>query len=80
MPSVQDLFLNAAQVAPLVVATQAAAATRGIAAAAGGALGAALAGEFFDDDLDVGASVAKQSTNAATATGRYGVMAAAAGY
>ena len=49
MGAVQDLFLRAAAVVPEVVATQAAAATRGMAAATG-----AAAEALFDDDLDVG--------------------------
>lgn len=48
MPQVQDLFLHAAAVVPEVVATQAAVATRGLAAATG------AAAEWLDDDLDVG--------------------------
>lgn len=48
MPQVQELFLHAAAVVPEVVATQAAVATRGLAAATG------AAAEWLDDDLDVG--------------------------
>lgn len=48
MPQVQELFLHAAAVVPEVVATQAAVATRGLAAAT------AAAAEWLDDDLDVG--------------------------
>jgi hypothetical protein len=50
MGAVQDLFLDASSaVGEAVRATQAAAATRGMAAAT-----VALGQDFFDDDLDVG--------------------------
>lgn len=74
MADVQNLFLNAAALIPEVVATQAAVATRGLAAT----VPVAAAAEWLDDDLDVGGrAAAGPARGASSAPVRVGVSSTA---